>query len=76
MGPPVNVDAVALRASQYWMEDGLVEIMLGLIMAGPSCLFLQWAQFPEDLYWMLCLWAASKRFFSRSDFPSPGDSKN
>jgi len=47
MGPPVNVDAVALRASQYWMEDGLVEIMLGLIMAGPSCLFLAVGAIPR-----------------------------
>jgi hypothetical protein len=32
MEPPVDVDAVTLRASQYWMEDGLVEILLGLLM--------------------------------------------
>jgi len=32
MEPSVDVDAVRLRASQYWMEDGLVEILLGLLM--------------------------------------------
>jgi hypothetical protein len=28
----VDIDGVTLRASQYWMEDGLVEILLGLLM--------------------------------------------
>ena len=33
MEPPVDVDAVASRSSRYWMEDGLVEILLGLLMS-------------------------------------------
>lgn len=31
MEPPVDVDAVTQRAQRYWIEDGLVEIMLGLL---------------------------------------------
>jgi hypothetical protein len=31
MEPPVDIDDVALRVQQYWMEDGLVEIMIGLM---------------------------------------------
>src|SRR5579862_7650032 len=30
MASPVNVDDVTLRAQRYWMEDGLVEITIGL----------------------------------------------
>jgi hypothetical protein len=49
MEPPVDVDAVALRASQYWMEDGLVEIMFGLMMAILSGLFLVAGALPRGL---------------------------
>ncbi len=31
METPVDVDAVALRVQRYWMEDGLVEITIGLL---------------------------------------------
>jgi hypothetical protein len=31
MASPVNVDDVTLRAQRYWMEDGLVEITIGLL---------------------------------------------
>jgi hypothetical protein len=33
MEPLVDVDAAALRASQYWVEDGLTEMLLGLLMS-------------------------------------------
>lgn len=36
MEPLVDVDAVRLRASQYWMEDGLVELMFGLTVVSAS----------------------------------------
>ena len=39
MEPSVDVDEIARRVSRYWMEDGLVEIQLGLIMAVLSSLF-------------------------------------
>jgi hypothetical protein len=42
MKPPVDVDAVALRASRYWMEDGLVEISLGLFFALQAGVYLAW----------------------------------
>jgi hypothetical protein len=32
----VDVDAVTSRALQYWMQDGLVELMFGLMMAFAS----------------------------------------
>jgi hypothetical protein len=37
MAPPVDVEDVTLRVQRYWMEDGLVEITIGLmfvLMAG------------------------------------------
>jgi len=33
MEPPVDIDAVESHASRYWMEDGLVEILLGPLMS-------------------------------------------
>jgi len=47
MKPPVDVDDVTLRVQRNWMEDGLVEIMLGLIMATLSGLFLAIAAVPR-----------------------------
>ena len=35
------LDEVARRVSRYWMEDGLVEIQLGLMMALSSLFFLR-----------------------------------
>lgn len=40
MKPTLNVDEITLRASQYWMEDGLVEILLGLLMSLQSGVYL------------------------------------
>jgi len=42
MEPPFDVDAVALRASRRWMEDGLVEISLGLFFALQAGVYLVW----------------------------------
>ena len=36
MEPTVDIDGVTLRAQRHWMEDGLSEIMVGL-------LFILWA---------------------------------
>ena len=40
MEPLVDVDAAALRASQYWMEDGLVEILLGLLTSSQMAIYM------------------------------------
>jgi hypothetical protein len=42
MEPPVDVDAVALRASHYWMQDGLVEMTFGLVFAFQAGVSLAW----------------------------------
>ena len=80
MEPTVNVDEVTSRASRYWMEDGLVEIMLGLTACfGPSCLLLscRYRTVPGiPLSRISCPWVASKRFFSWSGFQSSGDSRS
>ena len=47
MEPPVDVDDVVLRVQRNWMEDGLVEIMLGLIMTVLSGLILATAAVPR-----------------------------
>jgi hypothetical protein len=31
MEPPVDIEGVTLRVQRYWMEDGLVEITIGLL---------------------------------------------
>lgn len=45
----VDVEAVRLRASQYWMEDGLVELMFGLMISVQSGLFLAAGTLPKPL---------------------------
>jgi len=41
MEPSVDVDGVTRRAQRYWLEDGLVEIMFGLMTSVPLGMF--WA---------------------------------
>jgi len=48
MEPPVDVDAVTVRASQYWMEDGLVEILLGLMISVQSGVYLVAGALPRS----------------------------
>jgi len=47
MEPTVDVDAVTLRASQYWMEDGLVELMLGLLICGQFGVYMAAGALPR-----------------------------
>jgi hypothetical protein len=47
MEPTINVNKVTLRASQYWMEDGLVELMLGLLMSSQMGVYLAAGALPK-----------------------------
>jgi hypothetical protein len=80
MEPSVNVDEVMLRAARYWMEDGLVEILLGLQMvlmfggvlaaggvhAGPFVMMAMMFVAPT-----LCMWGF-KKLKERITFPRCG----
>ena len=87
MEPPVDVDAVASRASRYWMEDGLVEILLGLLMSVSIGVFWAAGTIPRghftDLVWLggvQALWLAVslsilmgfKKLKKRITFPRTG----
>ncbi len=43
----VDVEAVTLRASQYWMEDGLAEVLLGLLMFGQMGVYIMAGALPR-----------------------------
>jgi len=74
MEPPVDVDAVALRASRHWMEDGLVEISLGLFFVLQAGVYLAWRMPP---IWVapagsLCIIWGFKKLKERVTFPRCG----
>ncbi len=87
MEPSVDVDAVTLRASQYWMEDGLVEILLGLLTSSQMGVYMLAGALPRGplmdfvrtfgaqalcLAIMLSIFGGFKRLKARITFPRTG----
>jgi hypothetical protein len=83
MEPPVDIDGVTLSAQQHWMEDGLSEIMLGLlfvILAGGLLVklaFPRWLTFDLlfsalSIVGVLGLTRGFKKLKERITFPRSG----
>src|SRR5579872_5400876 len=69
-----DFDAVALRASRYWIEDGLVEMTLGLVFAFQAGLSLAWRIPPIGLSaagYLLIPWGF-KKLKERITYPRCG----
>jgi hypothetical protein len=47
MGPSVDVNEITKRAQRHWMEDGLVEMMLGLLMFTHMGVYMTLSALPE-----------------------------
>lgn len=90
MEPLVDVDAAALRASQYWMEDGLVEILLGLLTSSQMAIYMVAGALPRGplmdfvstfgaqalcLAITLSIFGGFKKLKARITFPGPAMSR-
>lgn len=87
MEPSVDVNEITQRAQRHWMEDGLVELMLGLLMFTQMGVYMGASALPDGplmkfvstfgaqavvLGITLAIFAGFKRLKARVSFPRTG----
>jgi hypothetical protein len=81
MEPTVDADEITQRAQRHWMEDGLVELMLGLLMSTQMGLYMAASTLPVGFIFLaqalvititLGIVAVFKRLKARVSFPRTG----
>ena len=81
MEPIVDVDEITRRAQHHWMEDGLVELMLGLLMSTQMGLYMAASALPVGFIFLaqalvfaitLGIVQGFKRLKARVSFPRTG----
>jgi hypothetical protein len=81
MDPVIDVNEITRRAQRHWMEDGLVELMLGLIMSAQMGVYMAASVLPVRFIFVaqmlvlaitVGLVAGFKRLKARASFPRTG----
>lgn len=81
MEPTVDVDEITQRAQRHWMEDGLTEMMLGLLMSTQMGLYMAAGALPLGFIFVaqalvlgitLAIVSGFKRLKARVSFPRTG----